>query len=263
MIYLFGDVHGVSNLNIFDSINFPEGDKLTKDDYVVILGDLGVPWSNNGTEGYEYEMAELHKLSERPFTTLFIDGNHENFSNLKSFPTEEKFGAEVSKLDDSIYWLHRGNIYTVRGKKFFAFGGAVSLDKKRRREGLSWWRDEEPSYAEIDQAYSNLDKVNYEVDYVLTHTAPSIVIQKAIGFNDPSFHLFNDSATNFLDQISEKIKCNLWFFGHLHVDFVSYGLRKQYVGMMEMFTELDLHTGNFKSHRVGHKTTRHVNWLNV
>ena len=50
MIYVTGDTHGnwVRRLNM-DS--FPEQKEMTKDDYVVVLGDFGI-WNNSKMENY-------------------------------------------------------------------------------------------------------------------------------------------------------------------------------------------------------------------
>ena len=51
MIYLCGDTHGAIEINKLNSKNFPQGNNLTKSDYVIILGDFGLIWDNSG-EGY-------------------------------------------------------------------------------------------------------------------------------------------------------------------------------------------------------------------
>ncbi len=48
MIYLTGDTHGrVERLNV---TKFPESHYMTKNDYVVILGDFGLIWSQKETK---------------------------------------------------------------------------------------------------------------------------------------------------------------------------------------------------------------------
>ena len=89
--YITGDVHGdwISRLNINA---FPEQKEMTKDDYVIILGDMGI-WNNSKTEN-----CNLDWLEERSFSTLFIDGNHSNFDILDALPVEEwKRGSRIFK----------------------------------------------------------------------------------------------------------------------------------------------------------------------
>ena len=65
MIYVTGDTHGdwKSRLN---KDAFPEQREMTKDDYVIVLGDFGI-WDNS-----DREKRNLDWLNNRKFTTLFI-----------------------------------------------------------------------------------------------------------------------------------------------------------------------------------------------
>ena len=69
-----GDTHGT--LDIKKVIDFFEGkdNEYTEDDYLIILGDVGVCGFNP-----EEEKETRRILRELPVTTLFIDGNHEHF----------------------------------------------------------------------------------------------------------------------------------------------------------------------------------------
>ena len=77
MVYITGDTHAV--FNRFSTKNFPEQKEMTKDDFVIVCGDFGGIWYDN-----EYERHWLKWLSEKPFTILYVDGNHENFDRLYS-----------------------------------------------------------------------------------------------------------------------------------------------------------------------------------
>ena len=57
----------------------------------------------------------------------------------------------------------------------------------------------------------NLEKVNYKVDYIVSHCCPTS-IQTLIG--GPSFK--NDILTDYFQEISEKCEFRKWFFGHYH-----------------------------------------------
>ena len=67
---------------------FPEQKNLTKDDYLIVCGDFGLVWDESPEERYWRKW-----LDDKPFTTLWIDGNHENFELLKEFPVINKFGG--------------------------------------------------------------------------------------------------------------------------------------------------------------------------
>ena len=78
MIFITGDTHG--DLRRFSTDAFYEQREMTKDDYAIILGDFGMVWDYKGESKYEKNW--LDWLESKSFTTLFIDGNHENHDRL-------------------------------------------------------------------------------------------------------------------------------------------------------------------------------------
>lgn len=99
---------------------------MTKEDYVIICGDFGGVW--NKADESNTETMVLDWLECRTFTTLFIDGNHENFDRLYGYPVENWNGGKVHKIRPSVIHLMRGQIYELCGRKIFTFGGASSHD---------------------------------------------------------------------------------------------------------------------------------------
>ena len=71
-IFMTGDTHG--DFSRLRPAAFYEQVQLTKADYLVICGDFGGIWDGSNTE-----QQWLDWLENRPFTTLFVSGNHENF----------------------------------------------------------------------------------------------------------------------------------------------------------------------------------------
>ena len=211
MLYVTGDTHG--DLDFQKILDWTEATKLNKDkDYLVILGDFGYVWENKRDN---HEKEKLDFISCLPFTTLFIDGNHENHSRLNAMRVVNFMGGKAHKVYDSIYHLMRGQVYNICNKSIFTFGGASSIDKHLRVEGVSWWKEEEFSYIEAETAYENLNKVNWGVDYVLTHSAPLSIKDKLYGNNN----LYAPSATErLLEAILRNIKFKRWYFGHYHKD---------------------------------------------
>lgn len=207
MIYITGDMHGELGVNKFSSSNFPDGKNLTKNDYVIICGDFGLIWGNTAGEKYW-----LDWLTEKPWTTLFVDGNHENFDRLYNYPLVDKFGDKVGLISPSIYHLKRGNIYSIEERTFFTMGGAMSHDQGFRKEFISWWSQEMPNSEEYEHALSNLDKIGWKVDFVITHCCPTS-IQRYI---NPEF--LNDNLTQFLEDVGSRLDFKHWYFGHYHDD---------------------------------------------
>lgn len=218
MIYLFGDLHGAANINRFEKDSFPQGLDLTKEDYVIVLGDFGIPWNNVSTKGYKEEIEALKLLNHKPWTTLFIDGNHENFHNLYEYEEIELLGGKVHRLMDSIYHLERGYVYTIEGKKFFSFGGALSIDKGYRIPGLSWWPQELHSKEEVELGLNSLNDNNNKVDYIITHTTSNANIKLLLNIDDDL--LVNDPCSKFFDVVDKLVSYKYWFFGHFHMDSI-------------------------------------------
>ncbi len=150
---------------------------------------------------------------------MFVDGNHENFDRLESYPVEMWNGGKVHVIrrDDNnnpkVIHLMRGQIFEIEGKKIFTFGGGYSIDKNRRIRGSSWWEREMPTDAEMNEAICNLKENDYAVDYIITHTAP----EETMSIFHP-FHEEEKRLNNFLEWIRESTRYQQWFFGHLRRD---------------------------------------------
>lgn len=211
MIYITGDLHGDIDIHKLNTKKFPQQYNLTKNDYLIVLGDFGLVWDNSKQEKYWQKW-----LSDKPWTTLFIDGNHECYDILDSFPVEIWNGGKVHKVTDSIIHLMRGQIFNIDNKQFFTFGGAESHDKIYRKEGKSWWSRELPSKEEMQEGIDVLYNNDFKIDYILSHTCPSDVLPY-IGF---------DYGVNELERYLNHIKFRLdknqinykWYFGHYHKD---------------------------------------------
>lgn len=206
MLYITGDTHG----NFDRILKWTETTNLNKDkDFLFILGDFGYIWDSKRTS---FEKDNLDLISCLPFTTLFIDGNHENHERLNSMRVVNFSGGKAHKIYDSIYHLMRGQVYEIAGKRIFTFGGASSIDKHLRTEGISWWKEEEFNYREANTSYENLNNVGWEVDYVLTHSAPFSIREKLFESNKSS------STEGMLEAMLRNIKFKRWYFGHYHID---------------------------------------------
>lgn len=111
----------------------------------------------------------------------------------------------------------RGQVFEIEGKTIFTFGGATSIDRDYRVEGESWWKQELPTYEELDEGIANLKRYGNKVDYVITHSCgqralayPQIRIAAGVKTLCPESHLLS----NFEDIVQFKH----WYFGHFHID---------------------------------------------
>ena len=203
MVYITGDMHG--DLSRFKNPIFK---KMKAGDVLIVCGDFGFIW-----DGSRQEKQNLKKLREMPFTIAFVDGCHENFDLLAQYPTVELFGGKVQALGGNVYHVCRGSVLELEGKKYLCFGGAESPDKEDREAGVNWWPQEMPSDEEYAACEANLEANSWQVDYVLTHDAPSRFLDfSALASGESNrLHLF-------LDKILLKLTYTKWFFGCYHKD---------------------------------------------
>lgn len=215
MILITGDIHGSIDIDKLDPEVNPELGELTKDDYVIIVGDFGLVWDNG-----ENDLYWRNWLENMPYSVLFLDGNHENFDLLNELPEERWNGGRVHRLSDHILHLMRGQLFDIDGHTFFTFGGADSHDKDYRTEGQDWWPQELPNDEELAEARQTLTDCGFKVDYILTHCAPTSVQRELILVkNDDSYS--RNRLTEFLEGVKERTRYKHWFCGHYHIDFTS------------------------------------------
>ena len=187
MIYATGDTHG--GFQRFELEAFPEQSQMTRDDFVLICGDFGGVW-----DGGKKDKRSLDTLEQKPFTTLFVSGNHENFDRLAEYPIEEWHGGKIQRIRPHVLHLLRGQIFEIDEYTFFTMGGGRSHDIEdgildpdapdfeeqywtlRRMNAMfrvnhhSWWKQELPPGKEYAQARKNLNRVGWKVDYIITHS---------------------------------------------------------------------------------------------
>jgi predicted phosphodiesterase len=216
MIYVTGDTHGFNDIEKLSDLEYED---LTHDDYVIVCGDFG----DEGDEDF------LDTVSEYPFTTLFIDGNHENHVQLNSYDVDAWHGGNVHILRDNVIHLMRGQVFEIDGILFFTMGGARTVDMETIEDAdiddmgdgdhthTRLWRSpfELPSADEWDEGFDNLERHNNKVDYIITHQAPPSVFHGYFGFNPhpaEAYHFENMSV------IDKSVKFTHWYCGHLHED---------------------------------------------
>lgn len=233
-VFITGDCH--ADFRRFNTSNFPEQKILDKDDYVIVCGDFGLIWDVSGES--KEEKFWLKWLNDNPYTTLFIDGNHENFDRLYEYPVAKWHGGRVHELRPSVIHLMRGQVFDIAEKTFFAFGGASSHDadggilhmedpdyhdkKKRldrdyimyRIEHKSWWKEELPSEYEYEEGLRNLENIGNKVDYIITHCCDTKLQEEITGGRNYK----SDRLTDYFSEIRNNCTYDKWFFGHYHKD---------------------------------------------
>lgn len=205
MIFVTGDTHGEKSRisEIEKQTNIKSGD------YLIVCGDFGYIYLNDDSE-----KQFLDNLSQKPYTILFIDGNHECFPAIYEYPVVDFNGADAHQIRQNIFHIMRGQTFIIEGKSFFTMGGAYSIDKSKKVQTAKWWKEELPNSEEYKTAALSLKRADNKFDYIITHTAPKEIIYK-MGYT-PDQH--DIELTGFLEYIMYECEYNQWFFGHFHED---------------------------------------------
>lgn len=266
-LFVTGDTHGPDGhgpdgyVNRFSLASFPEQTELTKEDTVLLAGDFGAVWDWDkrfvpADCRYLRYSGEPHRsdlpfgesktekkcldwLAERPFTVAAVPGNHENYDRLYgAYPLVPFAGGTARKIRPNVYYLERGQVYTLAGRTVFAFGGAPSHDISGgilhpsdyaawddyrqalrtlragydpfRIEHVSWWKEENPGRDEMDRGIKALNQAGWTVDLVLTHEAPDLILKE--------MDLDSGGLSDYLGQIMRRLSYRFWICGHYHID---------------------------------------------
>ena len=223
-MYVTGDTHGDEDIAKLQDESWLESTLLTRSDYLVVMGDFGALWN-----GGERDRRLLDMYESKPFTTLFVDGNHDNFDIIDALPTAERFGAPVHVIPGFPHVIHlmRGYVYELpvtahETAKVLVMGGAQSRDRNSRIEGVNWWRREMPSEEEYDRCTQSLDEVDWSVDYVFTHELPCDAIRYARDWTVlEEMQRRPDRLSSFLQWVDDKLdksSLRMWYAGHYHTD---------------------------------------------
>lgn len=206
MIYVTGDMHGEQSR--FDDSRIK---KLKRGDYLIICGDFGFLWDNSAKE-----RAFLKKLSKKKYTTLFIDGTHENFDLLNQYEVSKWNGGKVHLINDKVIHLMRGQIYEIEDQTVFTMGGGVSSDIDIRFENETWSSAEIPSKEELVEGVDNLEKYGGKIDLVITHEPPAKMKEFMLLKEKKMSNI--TGINTYLQEMSEVCSFSHWFFGSLHID---------------------------------------------
>ena len=212
--YITGDIHGdLSRLQLFCS-RFKNKEEL-KDICLIILGDCGFNYYLN-----KKDIALKEAANNLGITIFNIKGNHElHADQIKSYKLKEWNGAPVYYEEEfpNLLFAKDGEIYDIDGKRTLVIGGAYSIDKYYRlMKGWRWFDTEQPSDEVKRYVFTQLDKAGWEVDVVLSHTAPLKMEPRHLFMSGIDQSRVDKTTEEFLDEISDKLDFKKWYFGHYH-----------------------------------------------
>ena len=156
-------------------------------------------------------------------------------TTLLAAPFSKRINQGFIAVDDPTRYTDDPVFLFIASYHFFTMGGAKSHDtedgilepgapdferkllmlqrKPRARyriNHISWWAQEMPSEEEYAEAQRNMAKVDWAVDYVITHCAPTSIALMENRHNEA------DPLTDFLQEVKERAHYHYWLFGHYH-----------------------------------------------
>ena len=179
---------------------------------ILHLGDFGI-WP--GKPGAAYLDAVRRACLDNDVDIRFIDGNHEDFTQLQGLRIRDAAPAgHRVPAEETVRWIPRGFRWQWHGRTWLALGGGVSVDKAMRREGANWWPEEEITAEQEREVIAD-----GRADVMLTHDCPSGVrhtFPPPPPFWDPRDLARSDAHRERLQRITEAVRPRWLMHGHLH-----------------------------------------------
>jgi hypothetical protein len=232
MVVLTGDTHRVFG-RIFE---FCEEYETTPEDIIVILGDSGINYYLDSSD--EQLKKELSALNA---TLFLVHGNHEerpyNISNYKEMLWHGSMVYYEEEYPNLLFAMD-GEIYDFNEKKALVIGGAYSVDKSYRLSGgMPWFDSEQPDDYIKSYVESQLDRMDWKVNYVFSHTVPLSYMPREAFLPNINSDFVDKSTEEWLETIEKKLNYERWFAGHYHIDWNMYLIQILFEDYLELDTE--------------------------
>lgn len=180
-------------------------------DAIVHVGDLAWGWVGEHPRTFSQPLEE--ELTKRGLHMVWVDGNHENHQLLRQLQREQSptDGFVTTGETGRLLWAPRAHRWEWSGVRFAAMGGAYSIDRSHRREGMSVFADLE-CVADSDVVALGSDPV----DVLLAHEVPAGVWVKK-QFQLPFWmEAESDVSRQHLRQAVVNTAPKMTFSGHWH-----------------------------------------------
>lgn len=191
-----GDLHGRWDLLnwLLNRKNYP--------DLCIVAGDFGAWAPYNGQRdivvaGEVFEQCGIKNKNTRIY---FCPGNHEHWDWLD--------GLTSNEICSGVFYMPKGSILEINNKPFLLMGGAESIDKQNRTQGVDWFPQEIITMGDIYRLPET------SICGVVSHTGPHIFLDN----RKPGeyYGKFKDPSMDMLDIVFEMYNPKRWIFGHWH-----------------------------------------------
>lgn len=172
------------------------------------LGDWGM-------SPEEIDQVFAHTDIDRILVTV---GNHERFDQIT--PVLDEHPGHAVRVSKLTWFLPRPARLTIGGRRVLSLGGAASVDRQSRIEGLTWWPDEAISDEHVAAAIAG-----GAADLMLTHEGPAGTpvrpVREILRTNPHQFpkEALEASAASRarVREVWDAVRPELLAHGHMHV----------------------------------------------
>lgn len=187
---------------------------------IVQLGDFGF-WSDRGKHhtpvlNERFLNAIAVDLSRYGVWMRVVDGNHDAVPLV--LERYEPGPDGIVALRRGLDWATRGSRWEWAGVRFGALGGAVSIDKRMRTPGWTWWATEMIWPEDVERLGTE------KLDVLVTHEAPEGVGQPGVDFGSLPVQLLQEESDSracrrLVEQARRATKPALLLHGHHHMRY--------------------------------------------
>ena len=204
MNYFCGDTHGE-----FYFLNQSLRTATNKDNYFV-CGDFGYWDRSTFREGTGFYHDKIKNPNEAKI--YFCDGNHEQHEWLKDLEKERGCEYPVEIMENLFFCPRGSSLELIDGRRVLFAGGADSIDKQWREEGINWFPQETMKYSD----YARIDFTK-KYDIVVSHTCPlNCMTHMRELYKGVSLKTY-DFTSDLLQSIFDRVRPTKWYFGHWHL----------------------------------------------
>lgn len=178
-------------------------------DAIIQLGDFGFWVDNDQTSRYLTSLQDI--LAETGIQLYWLDGNHEDHGRIGEM---SEYGPWHDQPFSSICYLPRGWRWEWFGQTWMAVGGAVSVDKHLRTQGVDWWVEETLTDEQVEYCTRP-----GKVDVIVSHDCPSGVDIPGLSppGTFPQWCIYEaDIHRRKLREIWDKTGAKRLYHGHYH-----------------------------------------------
>lgn len=222
-LFVFGDWHGNGHYAQRQLKRIADNNKVP--DAYIHLGDFGIwDYSTDFLKRVEKE------LSKQNVELWFIDGNHEDFTMIESYPYDDRGLQKVTK---HIFRIPRGYAWSWGDKVLVGMGGAASVDMRFLKSGYDWFPQEKITEEDFQKTVSH-----GSADVLFTHEAPFIPkVKLGLSSNSSASGLTPEDeercakGREYVAKAIDSLNVKLHMHGHHHIPYVSDFLGATVIGV--------------------------------